>query len=199
MQLPHASTCVCPRLSIPRFRLLRFIVSIVFSVLFVSSLDVFLVGVACVPDPRGKGRWILYNFPAIHCYDMPHMVHAMVGVVMCVRIDSLFPPVSPHSRFSYLSLVRNSSIPRLMPNLSPRSLTIIGISFFISLADSEQNLRSSELLASFDSAYAMRRAFPLGVPRAAHAGRGALSLACVNCRDGQPSTYRPVYRESERL
>lgn len=63
-------------------RLLRAIVSIVFSVLFVSSLDVFLVGVACIPSPTGADEWILYNFPSMKCYNMPHMVHALIGIVM---------------------------------------------------------------------------------------------------------------------
>ena len=65
-------------------KLLRAIVSVIFSVLFVSALDVFLVGVACVPATPHSARCVLYNFPTVRFQSLPALVHGVIGIVMSI-------------------------------------------------------------------------------------------------------------------
>ena len=99
-------------------RLLRVFVSIIFKLLFVSALDVFLVGMSCVAQTPHSPVCVLYNFRDVVMTSSGHLVHAAIGIVMCI--------------------------------------IMISISFLVSLADSEQNVLSHELLATMDAAVKMR-------------------------------------------
>ena len=59
-------------------RVLRAVVSVFFNLLYVSAFELYLVAYACEPDTG-----FLQQFTSVRCFDMPHLPHAIVGIVSC--------------------------------------------------------------------------------------------------------------------
>ena len=155
----------------PYRRLLRFIVSIIFTVLFVAALDVFLVSIACIPQalqpPRNLARVPSRCAPAHPSARGVGKRSGMRGkswagaLSLELSLGAAGLPQAPHSTTCVLynfPQVRFNSMPQLVHGTIGIIMCVLSIfiGYLVTVGDSEQNMFSDELMASADSLAKMR-------------------------------------------